>query len=103
MHTLPGDEQGVTCNIQITSFDNAHWEAFKDRLMARWLSIPGSRPHWAKQYQDLPGIARTLRAVYGEHLATFLRLRTEEGIDPDNVFVNAFLGDLLFAEPPGAG
>jgi FAD/FMN-containing dehydrogenase len=101
LHTLPGDAQLTTCNIQVTSFDNQHWEPFKDRLMERWLDIPGSRPHWAKQYQDLPGIAQKLRAVYGEHLATFLRIRDEAGFDPDRIFVNAFLDNLLFAEPIG--
>ncbi|MEI7771806.1 MAG: FAD-binding protein [Chloroflexales bacterium] len=100
LHCIPGDAHAMTCNIQITSFANAHWEAFKDDLMARWLALPGARPHWAKQYQDLPQIAGTLRAVYGENLETFLRIRTEEGVDPDNIFVNPFLEDLLFR---GAG
>ena len=97
LHSLPGAEQDTPCNIQLTSFENQHWETFKDCLMERWLTIPGSRPHWAKQYQNLPGIAATLRAVYGENLETFLRIRDEAGIDPDNVFVNAFLEELLFS------
>jgi hypothetical protein len=67
--------------------------------MERWLSIPGSRPHWAKQYQNLPGIASKLRAVYGENLETFLRIRSEENVDPDNLFVNSFLEDLLISDP----
>jgi FAD/FMN-containing dehydrogenase len=96
LHSVDGSDNATTCNIQITSFANEHWEAFKDRLMERWLSIPGSRPHWAKQYQDLPGIAATLRDVYGENLETFLRVREESGIDPDDVFVNPFLRELLF-------
>ena len=98
LHCIPGDENETMCNIQITTFDNTHWEAFKDRLMERWLAIPGSRPHWAKQYQDLPGIASTLRAVYGENLERFLRIRNEERVDPDNIFVDAFLEDLLFSD-----
>jgi hypothetical protein len=73
LHCIPGDAHETTCNIQITSFTNAHWEAFKDDLMAQWLALPGARPHWAKQYQDLPQIAGTLRRVYGESLETFLR------------------------------
>lgn len=91
LHTIPGAEHEPTCNIQITSFDNQHWEEYKNRLMERWLAIPGSRPHWAKQYQDLPQIASRLRAVYGENLETFLRIREAEGVDPDNIFVNPFL------------
>ena len=98
LHSIPGDSNETMCNIQLTSFDNEHWEEFKDCLMERWLSIPGSRPHWAKQYQDLPGIASKLRAVYGENLETFLRIRNEEGIDPDDIFVNPFLEGLLFGD-----
>lgn len=98
LHCIPGDEHKTTCNIQITSFDNPYWEGFKDQLMAQWLALPGSRPHWAKQYQDLPQIAHTLRRVYGENLETFLRIRTEAGVDPDNIFVNAFLEQLLFGD-----
>jgi hypothetical protein len=60
---------------------------------------PGSRPHWAKQYHDLPGIADKLRAVYGENLETFLRVREEAGVDPDDIFVNPFLESLLFNAP----
>lgn len=97
LHCIPGDANETTCNIQITTFDNEHWEGFKDRLMDRWLAIPGSRPHWAKQYQDLPRIASKLRTVYGANLETFLRIRTEERVDPDNIFVNSFLEDLLFS------
>lgn len=101
LHSIAGDPHATTCNIQITSFDNPHWEAFKDRLMASWLALPGSRPHWAKQYQGLPGIASTLRAVYGEHLETFLRVREVEQVDPDNIFVNPFLEELLFSDRVG--
>jgi FAD/FMN-containing dehydrogenase len=98
LHCIAGDSNETTCNIQITSFDNPDWEPFKNSLMERWLAIPGARPHWAKQYQDLPGIADTLRTVYGENLEAFLRIREQSGIDPEHVFVNAFLADLFFRE-----
>jgi len=99
LHSIPGEENQTTCNIQLTSFDNEHWEGFKDCLMESWLAIPGSRPHWAKLYQNLPGIAGKLRAVYGQNLETFLRIRKEENVDPENIFVNPFLEDLLFVDP----
>ena len=102
LHSIPGDANETMCNIQLTSFYNEHWEEFKDCLMERWLSIPGSRPHWAKQYQNLPGIGARLRAVYGENLKTFLRIRNEAGVDPDNIFVNSFLEDLLFGDSVNA-
>lgn len=98
LHTIPGFEDETPCNIQITSFDNPHWEDFKNRLMDRWLSLPNSRPHWAKQYQDLPDISKRLKAVYGKNLEAFLRIRKESEVDPDNLFVNPFLEGLFFKE-----
>lgn len=97
LHCIASGDNKTTCNIQITSFDNKHWETFKNCLMERWLAIPGARPHWAKQFQDLPQIANTLRAVYGENLEAFLRIRQAEGVDPDNIFVNPFLEALFFS------
>lgn len=98
LHTVPGAEDRPSCNIQITSFNNPHWEAFQQQLMTQWLQIPGARPHWAKEYQDIPGIAETLRTVYGESLERFRHIREEEGFDPEGMFVNPFLQDLLFSE-----
>jgi len=39
LHCIPSGDNKTTCNIQITSFDNKHWEVFKNRLMERWLAI----------------------------------------------------------------
>lgn len=102
LHSVDGANNDLTCNIQITSFANKDWEPFKNELMARWLELPGSRPHWAKQYQDLPGIAERLRAVYGENLRTFLRVREQSGVDPEKLFVNPFLEGLFFSGEAGA-
>jgi FAD/FMN-containing dehydrogenase len=98
--SLPGDRGAETFNIQVTSFRNKDWEEFALRMMERWMAIPGARPHWAKQFQNLPDIVPRLRALYGENLARFLQLREREGIDPDAVFVNDFLHDLFFAPEP---
>jgi len=39
-----------------------------------------------------------LRAVYGENPETFLRIRKEEHVDPEDISVNSFLQDLLFSD-----
>lgn len=100
LHMVPGAEGQPSCNIQITSFNNPHWDDFQQQLMLRWLEIPGARPHWAKEYQDIPGIASILHRVYGENLQRFLQIREQEGFDPDNMFMNSFLSDLFFAKIP---
>jgi UDP-N-acetylenolpyruvoylglucosamine reductase len=94
--SLPGDGNEATFNIQITSFKNPAWADFSQKLMEKWLTIPGSRPHWAKQYQDVPNIASIISARFGENLTEFLQLRDAQNVDPDHVFVNDFLDRLLF-------
>ena len=85
-----------TCNIQITSFQNPEWTAFELELMEKWLAIPGSRPHWAKQFQNIPNIAKIIREVYGVNLVQFLEIREKSGIDPNKIFVNPFFEELFF-------
>lgn len=92
-----------TCNIQITSFQNPGWTVFELELMQKWLSIPGSRPHWAKQFQNIPNIAQIIREVYGSNLIQFLDLREKSGIDPHKLFVNAFFEELFFKPLEGKG
>ena len=91
LHGAPGDEGPHLCNIQITAFDNRDWGPFQLRLMEEWMRIPGARPHWAKQFQNLPGIADRLRAVYGENLAAFRRIHSAASVDPARMFMNPFL------------
>lgn len=95
--SLPG-EAGPTCNIQITGFHNKDWPEFQSRLMQAWMAIPGARPHWAKEFQDVPGIVGQIRSVFGGHFTQFVTLWENEGNDPDRVFVNDFL-DRLFFQP----
>lgn len=98
LDTIPSMSTGqLTCNIQITSFPNPEWESFELQLMEKWLAIPGSRPHWAKRFQNMPNISETLHKVYGEHLAQFLEQREQSQIDPKRLFVNPFLEGLLFS------
>jgi hypothetical protein len=98
LDTLPDMKEGqLTCNIQITSFPNPEWADFELQLMNKWLAIPGSRPHWAKRFQNIPHIAETIQTVYGENLERFLAVREQSGIDPKRLFVNPFLEDLLFS------
>ena len=35
LHTVPGAEDRPSCNIQITSFNNPHWEAFQQRVLPK--------------------------------------------------------------------
>jgi hypothetical protein len=98
LHSVEGSEARPSCNIQITSFNNPHWNDFQQKLMNLWLQIPGARPHWAKEYQDIPKIGEVLRGVYGKHLQRFRRIREREGFDPSGMFVNSFLQTALFSE-----
>jgi FAD/FMN-containing dehydrogenase len=95
LHGSPADEGPLLCNIQLTSFDNPLWHAFQLRVMDAWLRIPGSRPHWAKLFQDVPGIAARLREVFGANLEAFRRVYEESGCDPEQMFATPFLKEMI--------
>jgi hypothetical protein len=88
---VPGS---LTCNIQITSFKNAVWVKFAAELFTKWMAeIPGAKPHWGKQFQNVPESYPLIRKRLGANLAPFLKVVKE--YDPDHLFVNEFLGNLF--------
>jgi FAD/FMN-containing dehydrogenase len=59
-----------------------------NQLAPRWIAQYGARPHWAKFWQDVPGIA--VKPLYpAANLTQFNRLRQQ--LDPDGIFLNTFL------------
>jgi L-gulonolactone oxidase len=79
-----------SCHIEaVTALKTPDWEAFFDKLEARWLSIGGARPHWAKVYNK----PREIAARYPK-MKDFLDVR--ESCDPHRVFLNEFLEKEVF-------
>ncbi|MDD9971047.1 MAG: FAD-binding protein [Myxococcales bacterium] len=85
----PAGGNGRTCYIEALG-DPAlpSWRPFARALSERWLALPAARPHWGKEWDILPDIGARLRAVYGTRIDRFLSIRSELGLDPDDLFTN---------------
>lgn len=95
----PAFGEGVTCYIEALSAEPTEgWTEFSAELAARWLAIPGALPHWAKEFEHVPGIVEIARERLGERLTRFLAALESAGTDPDGMFVNPLI-DRLLLEP----
>lgn len=86
-----------TCFIEILSYySTPGWRRFSAAVAREWMTIEGARPHWPKEFQQIPGIGPFVRGSLGPRLARFLEIRDSLGVDPDRMFVNPSLERLLF-------
>ncbi|XP_067680083.1 uncharacterized protein [Haliotis asinina] len=53
------------------------------------------RPHWPKRYDNIPGIIRHIRRVYGDNIRTFMAARGKADVDPCDMFMNSYLSAIL--------
>jgi hypothetical protein len=77
---------------------NADWKAFTSELCFAWLSDATALPHWAKQFEHLPGIETFVRERLGERLTRFQNALRATEIDPDGMFANDLLRRCFVAE-----
>jgi len=97
----PAFGPGVTCYIEALSMEPTEgWTEFSAELAARWLAIPGALPHWAKEFEHVPGVVETARAHLGDRLERFLGALESSGTDPHGMFVNPLIDRLLLAGRP---
>ena len=87
-----------TCFIEVLSYyKTPGWARFSAAVAREWMKLPGARPHWPKEFQQIPGIIPFLRGALGSNLSRFLAIRDELGVDPGKMFVNPYLNSVLFA------
>lgn len=92
---------GVTCFIEARCAGRPRgWEPFSAELCAEWMKIPGALPHWATEFEHVPGIIPLSRERLGGRLDRFLAAWRESGVDPRGMFVNPLLGRLLLGTDP---
>ena len=92
----PAFGEGHTCYIEILSRNKqAHWKYFSGQVAQDWLKLPQARPHWAKEFQHIPDIIPYLKTAYGENIARFNQIRDQLQVDPENMFVNSTLREIL--------
>ncbi|KAL3856381.1 hypothetical protein ACJMK2_011149 [Sinanodonta woodiana] len=53
------------------------------------------RPHWAKRFDNMPGIMDIIRNVYGDGIQKFLKSREDYQLDPCDLFMNKYLLQLF--------
>ncbi|CAG8529243.1 4580_t:CDS:2, partial [Ambispora gerdemannii] len=71
------DPNSFYCFIEINSVKNTKgWNEFFNEIGARWIGIK-ARPHWAKEWESLPGIKPFLRTSLGNRLETFEKVRAK--------------------------
>jgi len=93
----PAVDAEHTCYIEILSYyKTPGWREFAAAIAGEWMTLPGARPHWAKDFAFIPDIIPFIRGAYGENLTSFLRVREELEVDPDRTFVNDLMNDLFF-------
>jgi hypothetical protein len=93
----PAYGEGHTCYIEILSRARypTYWKQFSSQVAQDWLSLPGARPHWAKEFQHIPDIIPFLKTAYGENIARFNQIKAELGVDPDDMFMNPTLQEIF--------
>lgn len=95
------------CFIEVVTFQPRHietqspgvrqFEEFVADLGPKWMAL-GGRPHWAKAFQDIPGVFAHIRESYGDNLSRWLDWR--DGLDPKRMFWNGFM-EKIFNESSG--
>ena len=81
-----------TCYIEILSYyKTPGWREFEAHVGDLWMQLRNARPHWAKTFESIPNVVVRTRAAYGDRIRRFVDIREQEGVDPDDTFVNPLL------------
>jgi hypothetical protein len=95
-----GNPQGAgryTCYIEILSYyKTPGYREFEAQVGDLWMNLTNARPHWAKTFESIPNVIPRVRAAYGNRLQRFVDIRQQEGVDPDDTFVNPLLHRIFF-------
>mgnify|MGYP000087701544 FL=1 len=92
----PAYGEGHTCYIEILSHTRQdRWEAFSAEVAQEWLKLKGAKPHWAKEFQHIPGVIDHIKEGYGNNIARFNAIKKDLGMDPEGMFMNPFLQEVF--------
>jgi hypothetical protein len=98
----PAYGAGLTCYIEALCVDrSAGWTEFSAELCGEWLKIPGALPHWAKEFEHVPGVYPLSQEHLGDRRRRFLDAWIESRVDPRRMFVNPLIASLLGDEAAG--
>ena len=90
---------GHTACLEVQSTTGTQdYKEFYIELATKWKAL-GGMPNWHKQWSFVPGIVPYLQEKYGDKMTKFLKVRSDLGVDPYNMFVNDTLMNILGLNP----
>jgi hypothetical protein len=86
----PAYGPGLTCYIEaLFTQRSREWKVFTSELYSLWLSAhPSALPHWAKEFEHVPGIDLIAKERLDGRLTKFRAALQRTGVDPNRMFVN---------------
>ena len=101
----PAYGEGLTCYIEALCVGRSPgWSEFSAELCAEWMKLDQALPHWAKEFEHVPGILPLMQERLGTRLDRFRQALTKTGARTGNrnAFSNGLLDALLHNENGGA-
>ena len=96
----PAFGEGHTCYIEILGRTKpALWKRFSGQVGRDWLTLSQARPHWAKEFQQIPNVIPHLKSNFGENIRRFNQIKDQLQVDPTNMFMNRTLEEIFKDEP----
>jgi D-arabinono-1,4-lactone oxidase/FAD binding domain-containing protein len=92
----PAFGEGHTCYIEILGRAKpAAWKRFSGQVAQDWLTLPQAMPHWAKEFQHIPGVIPHIKTNLGDNIQRFNQIKDQLQVDPTHMFVNHTLEDIF--------
>ena len=77
----PAYGEGLTCYIEALCVGRAPgWREFSAELCAEWMKLDSALPHWAKEFEHVPGIVPLIQQRLGTRLDRFRAALNEAGV-----------------------
>ena len=92
-----GNEDHIAFIEVLSTADTPGYEPFYTDIAKQWMK-QGGVPHWNKQWTFLNNdldIVKYLQEKYGTHLDTFKLVRKQLKVDPNNLFLNSTMAQVI--------
>ncbi|KAK3813715.1 MAG: hypothetical protein JOS17DRAFT_795567 [Linnemannia elongata] len=81
------DKEAIYCMINVLgSRETPGFVEYSQGVLGGWIDKYNAKPHWAKLWEQIPGVIPALRREYKDRLAVLNRVRKTQ--DPFEMFVN---------------
>ncbi|KAF9930301.1 hypothetical protein FBU30_000647 [Linnemannia zychae] len=81
------DPEAIYCMINLLAAGNTpEFDDYTRVIMSEWMEKYNAKPHWAKMWEQVPGVIPTLRREFKDRIVIFNRIRKSQ--DHVDMFVN---------------